>query len=181
MEGKVFLYDENNIKIGETFMRRAKQLVKQQRASWLDEKQDAVRFAPGMENLDADDTDAYEKPSAVTTSSCIQDETGHDESSLILLAERRIYERKFFKFHSIAFIPGLFITFIFTVGIADNVFTGDGAILFFGFSWGSWVTAYGLHAYSYFKNRRLIGPTKDRRKERELAVEVALLKTELGR
>ena len=46
MESKVLLYDSNDVKIGETFTRRARQLVKQQRASWINENQDAIRFAP---------------------------------------------------------------------------------------------------------------------------------------
>jgi len=52
MENKVSLYNSNDIKIGETFPRRARQLVKQQRAKWIDGSQSSIRFAPGMENMD---------------------------------------------------------------------------------------------------------------------------------
>jgi len=52
MENKVTLYNSNDVKIGETFLRRARQLVRQQRAMWIDDRQSAVRFAPGMENMD---------------------------------------------------------------------------------------------------------------------------------
>ena len=60
MENKVSLYNSGNVKIGETFSRRARQLVRQQRAMWIDDTQTSVRFAPGMENMDinADDSDA---------------------------------------------------------------------------------------------------------------------------
>jgi len=53
MEGKVLLYDSNDIKIGDTYVRRARQLVKQQRAYWIDDSQSAIRFLPGAEKLDA--------------------------------------------------------------------------------------------------------------------------------
>jgi len=52
MENKITLYNSNNTRIGETFERRARQLVRQQRAMWVDESQTAIRFAPGMENMD---------------------------------------------------------------------------------------------------------------------------------
>jgi len=52
MENKVLLYNSSDIKIGETYARRARQLVKQQRAMWIDDTQTAIRFAPGMENMD---------------------------------------------------------------------------------------------------------------------------------
>ena len=59
MENKVILYNSFDVKIGETFPRRAKQLVRQQRAMWLDDNQAAIRFAPGMENMDS-----FDKPEA---------------------------------------------------------------------------------------------------------------------
>jgi len=53
MENKVTLYNSNNIKIGETYMRRARQLVRQQRAIWTDSYETAIRFAPGADNANA--------------------------------------------------------------------------------------------------------------------------------
>ena len=53
MENKITLYTSDGVKIGETFTRRASQLVKQQRAMWTDDSQTAIRFAPGMENMSA--------------------------------------------------------------------------------------------------------------------------------
>ena len=52
MEEKVFLYDSNNKKIGKTYIRRARQLVKQQRAFWVDNTQKAIRFVAEMESLE---------------------------------------------------------------------------------------------------------------------------------
>jgi len=51
MENKVSLYNSNDTKIGETFTRRARQLVRQQRAMWIDDTQTSIRMAPNMENM----------------------------------------------------------------------------------------------------------------------------------
>jgi len=53
MEEKILLYDSDNVKIGETYVRRARQLVKQQRACWTDDGQKAIRFVTGAEHLEA--------------------------------------------------------------------------------------------------------------------------------
>lgn len=58
MEGKVTLFNVNNDKIGETYIRRARQLVKQQRALWVDDSQKAIRFLSGEVNL-ADNESEY--------------------------------------------------------------------------------------------------------------------------
>jgi len=60
MENRVSLYNSYDIKIGETFTRRARQLVRQQRAMWTDDSQTAIRFAPGMENMDTTAEDLHE-------------------------------------------------------------------------------------------------------------------------
>jgi len=51
MENKIILYNSSGAKIGETYPRRAKQLINQQRAMWTDDTQTAIRFAPGMEHM----------------------------------------------------------------------------------------------------------------------------------
>jgi len=91
MEGKVLLYDSNDIKIGETFTRRARQLVKQQRASWINENQDAIRFAPGMENFDATSIDDVGKKRPMRSLDT--------EDELMKLAKRRVYARFAFELH----------------------------------------------------------------------------------
>jgi len=50
-ENKVTLISADDVVIGETFMRRAKQLVRRQRAQWTDDSQTAIRFYPEMENM----------------------------------------------------------------------------------------------------------------------------------
>jgi len=87
MDSKVILYDSHNNKIGETYARRARQLVKQQRASWVDESGGAIRFAPGMENMDdAVADDMREK---------------HMDKELMRLARRRVHARFGFRLHSL--------------------------------------------------------------------------------
>jgi len=91
MENKVLLYDSNNVKIGETFVRRARSLVKQQRAMWLDEAQSAVKFFAGMENL-AIAEDSQDLDVAVTDA--------EDGTLIVTLVEKRIKERKMLMVHS---------------------------------------------------------------------------------
>jgi len=91
MEGKVLLYDSSDIKIGETFTRRARQLVKQQRASWVNENQDAIRFAPGMENLAATSIDDVGEKRPVGSLDT--------ENELMKLAKQRVYARLALKLH----------------------------------------------------------------------------------
>jgi len=99
MEDKVLLYDSNNVKIGETFVRRARQLVKQQRASWTDDSQNAIRFAPGMENPD-------DVP-AVMHSSVLDKE-------LMKLAKRRVHAKFAFRLHtSITLVLSAFLVIIY--------------------------------------------------------------------
>jgi len=91
MESKIILYDSNDIKIGETFARRARQLVKQQRAAWINDSHDSIRFAPGMEKMDDSDIDeVYEK------------HTPHPidlDNKLLKLAKRRVHARFALRLH----------------------------------------------------------------------------------
>lgn len=170
MESKVQLYNSNDVKIGETFIRHAKQLVKQQRASWADDSQKAIKFLPGMENLDVDSDSVEEMPSRASQSN----------DWLTSLAEKRLKNRKLFKLHSVIFIPGLFIIFVLFAGLLDEWIGGavsfDGAM---GFVYGSWITAYGIHAYFFAKNRRSYGFTRSERQKRELANEIAMIKANM--
>jgi len=70
MENKVVLYNSNDIKIGETYVRRAKQLVSRQRANWIDENQTAIRFYPEMENMDGTVADTIALPDVQTNQLC---------------------------------------------------------------------------------------------------------------
>ena len=97
MESKILLYDAENNKIGETFARRARQLIKQQRAQWTDETQRAVRFLPGAQHLN----EAEEAPFAeegFTSESPTGEKLSSHEKKLLRLAEARIYYDNLYKF-----------------------------------------------------------------------------------
>ncbi|MCL2350196.1 MAG: 2TM domain-containing protein [Defluviitaleaceae bacterium] len=85
MEEKVILYDFNNVKIGETYVRRARQLVKQQRAFWVDDSQRALRFAPGAERFAEE-----ERPEAAHAG-------GAPDEDLMKLARRNVILKNVFK------------------------------------------------------------------------------------
>ena len=166
MEAKVLLYDANDVKIGETFMRRARQLVKQQRAVWADDNHGSIRFAADVEDWDTiADSDKEEGQGIVTA---IQ-----DDDWLISLAEKRIKERMLFIAHSIAFVPAwIFLFFVFgaaTSSLEIPMFVS-----------GICVTLYFVHVWQYVKSRREYpSQSRDERRARRLAAEVAILKNEL--
>ncbi|MCL2216161.1 MAG: 2TM domain-containing protein [Defluviitaleaceae bacterium] len=88
MEGKVLLYDYNDVKIGETYVRRARQLVKQQRAFWTDGSQTAIRFLPGAENMESA---AHEEDPAA-------------DKRLMKLARTRVILRTVFKVNCMGYL-----------------------------------------------------------------------------
>ena len=168
MSSMITMYDASDNKIGETFFRRAKQLVKQQRAAWISDEQKAIKLAPDMENIsdELDDTAQLDMM---------------EEKWIHVLALKRISERRHFKWHSIAFVPSLIVAFLVAAVIVDAAFGGDVALLFLGLAWGSLSTAYFIHMYFYFKKYPLRdNGTKKARMERELAAEIAAIKSELS-
>ncbi|MCL2576898.1 MAG: hypothetical protein FWE27_02445 [Defluviitaleaceae bacterium] len=166
MESKILLYDSNNVKIGETFIRRAKQLVKQQRAAWIDDSQNAVRFFQDVDDWETVAVMDEEKPPI---------DDSKDDAWLIALAERRIKERKWFILHSVLTIPvWLFLFFFF--GFLTNRM--EIPIFFTGVC----LTAYLIHACYFFVTRQKYpSQSKKERRARALAAEVAFLKAELQR
>ena len=171
MEGKVTLFDANNIKIGETFARRAKQLVKQQRAFWLDDSHSAVRFAPDME-------EDWEKPAPTPIKeefagiSVTAGDT--DEAIIIAIAAKRITERKLFLLHSVSFIPMAFFITIFAFAIRSDVFL---AIALAG-----WITCYGVHGIIFtIKSGKYHSHVKGGKLAKELTEEVAMIKSRIYR
>lgn len=158
MENKVLLYDVNDVKIGETFMRRARQLVKQQRAVWTDESQSAIRFAPDMEDWE--------------TSAAVPLDLGETDDKLVMMAEKRIVERRQFLIHSIAFVPMAFF-----ITVAAFAFRSD---IFIAFALGGWIMAYGAHG-CVFAIRSYPSFFKNERKAKLLAAEVDMLKSEMKR
>ena len=176
MEDKVQLYNSSGVKIGETYARRAKQLVKQQRALWIDESCCALRFISGMENLDVNDTNEAvkdaDKPAVIKS----------NDDWLINLAKRKLRERKLFIFHSVSFIPVFFLLYLVLMLVLDggSYLTMLSMGLIMGLTMGSWATAYVAHAYFFIKNRRIhkVKQFKNERMERLLAKEVSLLQRE---
>jgi len=165
MEDKVILFDANNAKLGETFMRRARQLVNQQRAEWIDDSHRAIRFAP--------DVDEWEKE--VIPSAKIISEP-KDGDCIYELAEKRLHERKMFIMHTVGLIPGYF-GIIVLYSVLETVWTGTTE----GFAWfltGAWTMAYAIHAYFFAKTRlkgfRLVD--REERRTQRLVKEVDRLK-----
>ena len=168
MSNMITMLDASDNKIGETFFRRAKQLVKQQRAAWTSDEQKAIKFLPGMENL-----------SEETEGDMSEDQA--DEKWMHELAIKRIQDRKLFKWHSIAILPGLIVAFFVAAVMVDAAFGGDMATFFLGLAWGSLSTAYFIHVFFYarkypFRDKAL----KKARREREIAAEIAAIKSSLS-
>jgi hypothetical protein len=166
MENKIHLYDANDVKIGETFSRRARQLVSQQRAEWVDEAKTAIRFAPdaeeGWETGGAEPLPPAAEPASLKTESAAKE-------GLYMIAERRIRERNRFALHSTAFIPvGLFLLILF-----DGIYRSNGFLLFI---LGGWVTAYGIHFIHFVMNYANNSLSVKERRLRKLAAEVERLK-----
>ncbi|MCL2855972.1 MAG: 2TM domain-containing protein [Defluviitaleaceae bacterium] len=150
MEKKVILYNSDNMKIGETFVRRARQLVKQQRAVWTDDRQDAIRFAPGAENLDepAEDIEPLKH----------SDITPVPDKRLMKLARQRVIMRTVFKgLCALYVVVNIFLVgvWFFTSGggnaighLSGTTNIWSGTMRFFsasGHFWPGWVMAgWGL-------------------------------------
>jgi len=164
MESKIILYDANDKKIGETFVRRAKQLVKQQRAEWTDNSQTAIKFAPDVEDWETIVMPGEEKKSISTVDP--------GDAQLFALAEKRIRERKLFIIHSIAVFP----VWLTLASISSNITRGSEAPMFFT---GVCITAYAIHLYTRLMKYR--SHDREERRVRRLATEVAILKAELQR
>jgi hypothetical protein len=161
MEGKVILYDANDVKIGETFARRAAQLVKQQRAFYTDESKKAVKFAPDVDDWEA--ALAEEKTDAPATKS---------DAWLIALAEKRIKERGRFILHTVLGAPTWFVIFLFCVNMHHG---GLEVLMFFT---GVFVAAYVIHLYRFITSHTFTSRNWKERRARKLAAELALLKAE---
>jgi len=103
MEGKVLLFNSSDEKVGETYTRRARQLVKQQRAFWIDDTQKILKFFPGMENSsDISDADIDESLAAHDTPT---------DKKLMKLAKQRVYAKYAFNMHRsiVLVLSGFFI------------------------------------------------------------------------
>ena len=145
MEGKVIMYDANGVEIGETYTRRARQLVKQQRAVWADDTHTSIRFAPDTE-------DEWEKAPVPTATAPPSPTPVADRSStLYALAERRMRDRRRIILHTVALIPVFVIIFIWGLASYHSVRGGEMYLIFMGIFWGVWGTSYVSHLRNYIK------------------------------
>ena len=97
MDCKVILYNSSDVKIGETYVRRARQLVKQQRAFWVDDGQRAIKFVPGMENLN-------EAASVAPPGLPMPAADSYADKELMKIAKRRVRARFAFRVHLTIFV-----------------------------------------------------------------------------
>ncbi|MCL2190306.1 MAG: hypothetical protein FWC16_14875 [Defluviitaleaceae bacterium] len=169
LDTKIALYNAENERIGETFSRRARQLVKQQRAQWTDETHTAIRFLP-------DAPEEWEMSEMVSPSPEVDaaPEAHDSNSTLYVLARTRIGTRRRMLWHTLALLPGI----LFISLIADGMFRGFDA----GFVLGVGLTLWGV---SYFKTVRnflkynrgfFMFADMEGRHARKLAAEIEALK-----
>ena len=127
MESKVLLYDSNDTRVGETYVRRARQLVKQQRASWIGENNEAIRFAPGMEKMDDPATDDIHEKFLPHSASA--------DGELMKLAKRRVHARFAFRLHcAIALVISALVMMIYLLTDPGGYFWPVWPMLSLGFS-----------------------------------------------
>ncbi|MDR3239552.1 MAG: hypothetical protein LBT44_05645 [Clostridiales bacterium] len=146
MDDRVIVNDENNVKIGKTYPRRARQLVHKQRAIWADEMQTAIRLSPTVEDrewVEAEPVIEMEIASEAAPAS------SWDERWLYALAEKRVRQRKWFIFHSCGLIPGFIVLVLFWSAVGGGYDTD----LFFCFLLGGWSTPYVIHVCAFVKSR----------------------------
>jgi hypothetical protein len=164
MEDKVILLDPAGKKVGETFMRRAHQLVKQQRAEWTDDSHISIKFVADTEDWDKDEP-------APRPATPVREERG----PIYELAEKRIREKKLFLYHSIALVPGYILSVLIFMGLFDG---NNAEIYVMMFLWGAWSMLYAVHFYNFVKVRvkEFKKAEKDERKARRIANEMDKLK-----
>ena len=134
MKSKVMLFDADGTQVGETFTRRARQLVNQQRAEWIGES--SIRFAPDA----AIDESEWAEASTVEPRA---KEAG-SEALLYYLASSKVKKRRAFIMHSILLFPGIFMILIMSETSRNNEF----AI----FMLGAWLSPYFIHAFMFIQN-----------------------------
>ncbi|MCL2703484.1 MAG: hypothetical protein FWE91_07770 [Defluviitaleaceae bacterium] len=169
MDSKVILYDENNVKVGKTFRRRANQLVSQQRAEWTDENQGGIRFTSSGEALavaldDEPETTGLAKP---------------DGSRIYALAKKRLRERKLFVWHSAALVPVFLLSSLILEQIFFPVRRNIGPYnLLMGLTCGAWGMSYAIHAWYFIKTygRGIRRRNREERHAQKIEAEVYRLK-----
>ena len=145
MEAKITLYNADGTQIGETFARRARQLVKQQRAVWMDDDHTAIRFNPDPDYAESDWTEDFEYEKAPHPTA-----KRHPElDPLYVFARKKLAERRRVILHLVLLVPEFILLFIFTA-FSFNGGSDWFALTFFGFACGVLVTANACNVYYYY-------------------------------
>ena len=173
MESKVTLYDANGNEIGETYSRRARQLVKQQRAIWADDTHTAIQFMPDQ----VEDWEMEPKSAPTPTPVAYEAPPTPKDSLLYAMAEKRISDRRWLILYTLALIPGyMFIAIFF--GILTGWRNSSEIGIVIGFFWGVWTVCYFYRLRDYIRaNRHALSPGSwELRRRIKLEEEVTRLK-----
>ncbi|MCL2404627.1 MAG: hypothetical protein FWC92_03660 [Defluviitaleaceae bacterium] len=174
MESKVIMYDASGTEVGETYSRRARQLVKQQRAGWVDDSHTAIRFAP--DTVEEWEPDASPTPHPAAHGGTTRMHTTDRSSSLYAMAEARVRERNRLVWHSVLLIPVLFIVFLWGLMSYNGTRGGELYLIAMGFAWGAWIMSYVSRLRSFIKMSGYMPGNWDARRKMALDVEVDRLK-----
>ena len=173
IDSKITLYDADNKRIGETFTRRARQLVKQQRAMWTDENHTAIRFLPDA----AEDWEADEAWEAVTPPGPEKAKPAEsdDDAMLYTLARKRISTRRRMFWNTILLLPGYFCIAMFgSVAFRWQWYKGFAT----GAGFALWTVLFIYTVYNFIKFNRGYYPIAaiEGRNARRIAEEVEHLR-----
>ena len=171
MEGKVTLFDANGVEIGETYTRRARQLVKHQRAIWMDDTHTAIQFMQ-------DSPEGWERsiePEPILATTPAPASPPDKDSALYTIAEKCIRDRRRFIVHTLFLIPGYFCILILWM-IITNARMHNMSFLTMGFAWGCWTMTYIFHLRAYRKSYRYGAGDFATRRRLKLQAEVDRLK-----
>jgi len=169
MESKVIMYDAGGTEVGETYTRRARQLVKQQRAVWADDTHTAIRFAPDVAN------EWEVEPSPTPPSaphSPLKDRTG----ALYAMAEKRVRDRRRLIWHTVALIPVFLILLIWGATGYNARRGGEMFLVFMGVGWGAWGMSYVSRLRNYFNLNGILPGNWESRRKMALDLEVDRLR-----
>ena len=173
---KITLYDAENQRIGETFSRRARQLVKQQRALWTDDTHTAIRFIPDApEEWEISEMSAERITEAPPVKTEGPKEKPMDEAAIYMMARTRIGSRRKMFWHTLALFPSYLFVFILADGWFRQAFEsgmvfGAGVTLVTMLYIGT-VRNYLKYNRGYFQYANLEG-----RQARKLEAEIEHLK-----
>jgi len=150
MESKVMLIDADGNEVGETYSRRARQLVKQQRAIWANDSHTAIQFMP-------DEADEWDIPKTPVEAPPEKEKSSH----LYALAEKRIQDRRRFLWHTLLLIPVVIFIPIIMTFFSSGRRWDELHWLFLGLCWGAWIMSYFYRVKSFYKEYGYIVRARD--------------------